>query len=147
MVHNRQTMGIFEVQVRVSRPAGGDYHKATLVVDTGAAHSALPASFLEKLDIHPDGRPARPYELANKEIREYETGEARFGLVDEDGAVLERTSTVIFADEGCFLLGATTLQEMGLTVDLEHHRLSEGTLPLGGFRGQPTYLQGVLQNE
>ena len=140
-------MGSFEIQIQVSPPLGGDYHKITMTVDTGAAHSALPTSFLERVGISPDGRRPREYELADSSIQLYKTGEARFGIRDENGRVIERTSTVIFANEGCCLLGATTLQELGLSVDTEHHRLVEAPLSLAGFRGTPSYLLGSTPDE
>ena len=47
-------MSMVEADVRVSNPAGGDYYKASMLVDTGATHSKLPASLLREIGVEPD---------------------------------------------------------------------------------------------
>ena len=128
-------MGLFEVPVRVANPADHVYHKAILLVDTGATYSVLPASFLAKLGIAPDSEDE--FTLADNEPKTYGVGEARFGVGD-----MERTSPVIFGDEGTWLLGATSLQALGLIPDTTNHQLVESPKLLVGVRGYPFGLSG-----
>lgn len=123
-------MGLFEVPVRVANPAQGVYHKAVMLVDTGATYSVLPASFLVELGITPDSEDE--FTLADNEPKVYRIGEARFGIGE-----VERTSPVIFGDEGTWLLGATSLQALGLVPDTTNHQLIDSPKLLVGVRGFP----------
>ena len=46
-------MGVFEVTIAVGHPEGGDLAPVSAMVDTGAGHTMLPASFLASLRIQP----------------------------------------------------------------------------------------------
>ncbi len=106
------------------------FHKAIMLVDTGATFSVLPASFLAVLGITPDSEDE--FTLASNESKRYAIGEARFNVGDR-----ERTSPVIFGDEGTWLLGATSLQSLGLVPDTTNHQLVESPKLLVGVRGFP----------
>ena len=123
-------MGLFEVPVRVANPVQRVFHKAVMLVDTGATYSVLPSSFLAELGITPDSEDE--FTLADKEPKMYRIGEARFSVGER-----ERTSPVIIGDEGTWLLGATSLQSLGLVPDTTNHQLIESPKLLVGVRGFP----------
>ena len=123
-------MGLFEVTVRVSNPTRPVFHEAVMPVDTGATYSVLPSSFLARLGITPDSEDE--FTLADNKPKRYRIGEARFGVGER-----ERTSPVIFGDEGTWLLGATSLQALGLVPDTTNHQLIESPKLLVGVRGFP----------
>lgn len=123
-------MGLFEVPVRVADPVQWVFHKAVMLVDTGATYSVLPSSFLAELGITPDSEDE--FTLADNEPKMYRSGEARFSVGER-----ERTSPVIFGDEGTWLLGATSLQSLGLVPDTTNHQLIESPKLLVGVRGFP----------
>ncbi|MCY4392133.1 MAG: aspartyl protease family protein [Chloroflexi bacterium] len=125
-------MGLFEVVVRVANPADPVFHKRTMLVDTGATHSALPASFLRELGVSPDDE--REFALADREMRTYSVGELRFSVGER-----ERTAPVIFGDEGMYLLGATSLQSLDLVPDTTNHQLIPAPTLLVGIRGNPVF--------
>ena len=104
-------MGTFEVQVGVGHPAGGDFHPVSALVDTGATHSMMPESLLTSLSVVPKRQ--RRFRMANGDRAEFGIGEARFNVGGE-----EQTCPVIFGPEGRYLLGATTLENFDLMVDL-----------------------------
>lgn len=87
-----------------------------MVVDTGAAHSFLPASFLEGLGI-PRAR-TRAFKLADGTRKTYDLGEARFRIEGR-----EMNSPVVFGEEDISLLGATTLENFDLIADTTNLRL------------------------
>lgn len=125
-------MGLFEVVVRVANPADPVFHKRTMLVDTGATHSALPASFLRELGVSPDDE--REFALADRDLRTYPVGELRFSVGER-----ERTAPVIFGDEGMYLLGATSLQSLDLVPDTTNHQLIPAPSLLVGIRGNPVF--------
>ena len=123
-------MGMFEVDVRVSNPAGGDYYKASMLVDTGATHSKLPASLLREIGVEPDQTEA--FSFPDTEWKEYPVGEARFEIGGR-----KRTAPVIFGEEGSYILGATALQALGFIPDTTDHQLVPAQHFLVGIRGKP----------
>ncbi len=127
-------MGMFEVRVRVSHPhGGGDYFNVNMIVDTGAVYSKLPASILrERLGIEPDREDQ--LQLADTEWKTYPVGEARFQIGDRAS-----TARVIFGEEDSFILGATTLQELGLVPDTTEHQLVPAPLLMVGIKGTPYF--------
>ena len=104
-------MGVFEVTLGVGGPGAGELTPVLAMVDTGSAHSMLPASLLTRLGLAPLERFA--YELADGSWVEYDFGMARFGLNGNP----ERYCPVIFGPEGQYLVGATTLEFFNLLVD------------------------------
>ena len=121
-------MRALEIQVRVRNPLGGDYEKATMTVDTGASYSKLPSSLLEKLGIEREPQPY-PVVLADDRIEEYSIGQASFEIAGR-----ARTSPVLFGEEGIALLGATSLQALGLIPDTQNHELVDAKLLMVGMR-------------
>ena len=109
-------MGTFEVQIGVGHPAGGDFNAISATVDTGATHSVMPGTLLERLRIRPiqTGR----YGIADGSVVEYGVADARFSI---DG--VERYCPVIFGPEDEYLVGATTLEIFELVVDPLGERL------------------------
>ena len=81
-------MSTFEVGIRVGHMVYGDMVGVTALVDTGATHTVLPASFLNDLQVEPDVRLKIAY--ANGEIGEVDSGQARIAY---DG--VERVCPVI----------------------------------------------------
>ncbi len=128
------SMGMFTVPMEIANPQGGPAASIEPVVDTGAGFSVMPASLLERLGVQPVEQ--EEFMLASGEVRVYAVGEARFKI---DGR--ERTTPVVFGDDGVFLLGAVTLQNFGLVADTTEHRLVPARLLLVGI--QPDIIQGT----
>ena len=86
-------------------------------VDTGATYTLLQAGLLAQLAIESVGK--RTFELADQRTVQYEIGEVRMRLNDDELTVL-----VVSAPEGTPpLLGATALGLFGLGVDPVNQRL------------------------
>ena len=110
-------MGAFSVPVQVGDLAGKRFITIEAVVDTGATHSVLPGELLERLGIGERGR--RRFELGDDRIVEYPIG---YALIRVNGD--ESIAPVVFGPEGTApLLGATTLEILGLAADPVHRRL------------------------
>ena len=104
-------MAVTYLTVKVANPKNEKkFLKRRLLVDSGAVYSVLPKRELNKLGIQPDGR--QKFVLANNEEIEKEVGEARFIW---NGYA--RTTPVVFGDEGVYLLGAVTLETMGVIIN------------------------------
>jgi predicted aspartyl protease len=84
--------------------------KCEFLVDSGTVYSVLPQSILKKLGIKPAS--FREFILANGEIVRKPVGNAYFEYEHQIGA-----APVVFGDEDVFLLGATTLEALGLILD------------------------------
>jgi predicted aspartyl protease len=104
-------VGITFVKMKVSNPARPK-KAATheFLVDSGAVYSVLPEKDIKKLGI----KPVREEEflLANGETVKKSVGNALFEYQGKIGA-----APVILGDEGVYLLGATTLESIGLMLD------------------------------
>lgn len=113
-------MGIFSVPVTIGHPGGGDLFPVTAVVDTGALHSMMPQTLMERLRIAPlqTGR----YRIADGSEVEYGVADARFGIGER-----VRYCPVIFGPDDQYLLGATTLEIFELVVDPMGKRLAPAT--------------------
>ncbi|MXY88243.1 MAG: Retroviral aspartyl protease [Dehalococcoidia bacterium] len=99
-----------------------------MTVDTGASYSKLPASLLEKLGIEREPQ-TYPVVLADDRVEEYAIGQASFEIAGR-----ARTSPVLFGEEGIALLGATSLQALGLIPDTQSHQLVDAKLLMVGMR-------------
>ena len=109
-------MGTFNVEMTVSPLDFSAGERVSASADTGATCSMVPASVLRRLGIAP--AQTIEFELANGAVVEYETGWAGFAAAGRTGI-----ARVIFGqDEEC-LLGATTLEDLGLMVDPVNYRL------------------------
>ena len=92
-----------------------------MLVDSGATFSVAPTSVLKQLGIKPIRK--QIFLLANGEEIEKSIGEAKFSLGKE-----EWTAPVVFGNETVWLLGAITLEHMGLILDPINRKLL--TLPM-----------------
>ena len=118
-------MSLFQVDVGVGNLEGGDLAPVRAVVDTGAAHSMLPASLMAQLRIQPDQELG--FILADGSRVRYGYGLARFRIEGH-----ERPAPVIFGPEDNCLLGASTLEIFNLLVDPAGERLLPAEwVPLG----------------
>lgn len=84
--------------------------KGHFLVDSGAVFSVVPTSVLKKLGIKPVDK--QTFNLANGEVVEKQIGNASFEYQHK-----LRSSPVVFGEEGIFLLGAVTLESLGVILD------------------------------
>ena len=111
-------MGTFEVRIAVSNGDDSEPEWVDALVDTGATFTVLPASLLrDRLGVNPTR--VLTFTLADGRERPMQVGNA---LVRVNG--VEAPSPVVFGEEGQFLLGATTLQSLGLIADTTNHELT-----------------------
>jgi hypothetical protein len=100
------------------------------MVDSGAIYTVAPAAVLVELGIQPIGE--NVFWLANGEKITRKRGIAYFRYGDKVGG-----ADVIFGEEGdSNLLGATTLESLGLALDPLKRELKPMPLTIGGFRPQ-----------
>ena len=110
-------MGTFTVPLEVGNQATGEFLPVVALVDTGATYTLLPAGMLAQLAIKSVGK--RTFELADQRTTQYDVGEVRMRLNDDESTVL-----VVFAPEGTPpLLGATVLELFSLGADPVNQRL------------------------
>ncbi|MDE2785757.1 MAG: aspartyl protease family protein [Chloroflexota bacterium] len=111
-------MGAFSVSLWVGNLFSDIGADVEATVDTGATHSMIPASVLRGLGIEPvETRLSR---IADGSRMELQTAWARFSAQGRNAV-----ARVSFGPEGVFLMGATTLEDMGLAVDPVDQRLVE----------------------
>lgn len=109
-------MGVFKATMRVGNMQGGTPREVELIVDTGACHSVFPKAFLESLGIKmPLVWPVR---LADGKEDNWEYGQAVF---EHDGVQL--VCSVLAGPSDEMILGASTMENFGLTVNMREHRL------------------------
>ena len=112
-----QSMGTFSARLGVNNGNGGDTQWVEALVDTGATFTVLPASLLQsKVGVEPTAQ--MTFTLASGEKRSLPIGDVRLTVEDKEGP-----GRVVFGEEGQYLLGATTLQMLGLMPDTSNHRL------------------------
>jgi len=110
-------MGIFRVRIEVGDPQGSRFEAVDALVDTGASHTAAPASLLRRLGIAPYQKGS--FQLADGRLVELDIGQTWVRVNGE-----QAISQVVFADEGTQpLLGAVTLEQLGLGIDPVRKRL------------------------
>ncbi|MBI4236435.1 MAG: retroviral-like aspartic protease family protein [Chloroflexi bacterium] len=110
-------MGTFHVTVQIGDPRGTRFETVEALVDTGASHTRVPRSTLERLGVRPEER--WPFRLADDREAEYDVAETQVHI---DGRT--RSSIVVFGEEGSeALLGAHTLEGFRLGVDPVGRRL------------------------
>lgn len=104
-------MSITYLDIKVKNPQNEKKNTTGhFLVDSGAVFSVMPTSVLRKLGIKPGDK--QTFNLANGEIVEKEVGNASF---EYQGKL--RSSPVVFGQEGIFLLGAVTLESLGVILD------------------------------
>ena len=109
-------MGTFYMALEIVGPSEGRSESVQALVDTGASYSWVPASVLQRLGVEPTIR--FQFILADGRQIERDMAEARVRLNGE-----ERTTLVVFGDEGKALLGAYALEGFGLSADPVNRRL------------------------
>lgn len=116
-------MGTFTYRIRVARLDGARVETVEAMVDTGAPYTWLPSPVLERLGIEPTGR--RRLQMANGEIIERAMCQV---LISAEG---ETVATMCVSGDANSrpLLGAVTLEELGLAPDPIRQRL----VPVVGY--------------
>ena len=121
-------MGIFVVPIAVSDDSGSRFESVEAMVDTGASYTWIPRPTLEALGHTPEDD--REFELANGRRISYGVKSIRVRIDSKS-----TPTWVVFGEPGTDpLLGAVTLQEMGLGVDTLNERLIPVLGRLGGPR-------------
>lgn len=104
-------MGLTFLTIVLTNPADKKkFFKRKFLVDSGAVYSVVEADVLQKLGIKPHSK--RKFILANGEEIEKEIGDAFFIYRKQ-----KASAPVVFGDKGVFLLGATTLENLGLVLN------------------------------
>ena len=105
-------MGLTYLEIEVGNPADPDTtERVQFLIDSGAVYSVVPTSMLERLGIRPLSE--QQFRLANGTTMTRKKGIALFRYEERVGG-----SDVIFGEEGdSNLLGATTLESLGLILD------------------------------
>ena len=129
MASSSHAMGLTSVPIIV-RPSRRSRRKqeVTFLVDSGAVYSLVPGTILRQLGL----RPYRVVEfsLADGSRTSREVGDAFFELEEDRGP-----APVIFGEEGDEpLLGATTLESLGLVLDPFKRRLFPMRMLLAGLQ-------------
>lgn len=111
-------MGQFRVELKLLGRDGGPARTVEALVDTGAAYTVVPRAMLESLGC----RPVRTQRvvLADGRIEEWAVTQ-----IDVECEGRRATTPVLMGpDGGPILLGATTLEELGLGIDPLNRRLA-----------------------
>ena len=113
-------MGFIYTDIRISNPTGDLERTIEALVDTGSLYTTVPTSLLEEIGTE-RLRQVR-FELADGSVMETDIGVA---VVAIDGH--EVATFVAFGADGVEpLLGAMSLQQLELAVDMKNERLVEG---------------------
>jgi clan AA aspartic protease len=121
-------MGLTTLDVEVGNPATPETTRSVrLLVDSGAIFSVIPRDILDALGIRPIAKEV--FRLANGSRITREKGIALFRYKGRVGG-----ADVIFGEEkDSNLLGAMTLEALGLALDPLARELRELPMILGGF--------------
>lgn len=126
-------MALTFVTVKLINPANNK--KRTILrcmVDSGAIYSVAPKDTLKKMGIMPHSK--RTFTLANGEAVTRSIGDVVFEYAGERGA-----SPVIFGERGdSALLGAITLEALGLMLDPLRREIRPLPMVLGGMSRRPS---------
>lgn len=110
-------MGTFATRIGVTDGNGGPTRWVEAMVDTGASHSVFPETLLrEEIGIRP--KRFEDFQIADGSQITLPVGEVRIVVEGR-----EAYTPVVFGSENRYLLGATTLQVLGLFPDTSHHKL------------------------
>jgi len=120
-------MGITVLEIEVGNPAfPKTTEKLEFLIDSGAVYSVVPASVLKRLKIKPLAKETFRLADGSKIVRK--KGGALFRHGDRVGV-----ADVIFGEEGdSTLLGALTLESLGLSLDPLKRVLKPLPMILGG---------------
>lgn len=124
-------MGMFQVRVKVSNPEDPDKSfEESFWVDTGAIYSFIPAGRLAAIGVKPSGERTVVYADGRSE-------RLPFGHphLEVEGMKERNPCAVIFSAPGVApLLGATALENFGVTADPVEGKLKPILAIIGGFR-------------
>ena len=104
-------MNLTYLPVQIANPS--DHSKSLQIkflIDSGAVYSVIDKKILKKLGIKPHSK--RTFILANGDEIEKEVGDAFF-IYNEQKA----SAPVVFGDANILLIGATTLENLGLILN------------------------------
>lgn len=104
-------MGFVRVKAKVwnvEKPESA--REVLLLAGTGAIYTVLPRSLLEEMGVKSIGK--RKFKLADNRVVERDAG-----IVGIEVQGVRAHTIAVFGDEGVYLLGVTTLEELGLEVD------------------------------
>jgi predicted aspartyl protease len=121
-------MGMTYLEIEIGNPANpSNTRKLDFLVDSGAIYTVAPSTVLAELRIEPISE--EKYWLANGEKIARKRGIAFFRYGDKVGG-----ADVVFGEEGdSNLLGATTLESLGLAFDPLRRELKPMPLIIGGY--------------
>lgn len=124
-------MGMFQVRVKVSNPLDSSrVFEESFWVDTGAIYSLIPADMLERIGVAPTGDRNVVYADGRAEHRPF-----GYPVLEVEGLKERGPCPVIFASAGVApLLGATALENFGVTADPVEGKLKPILAIIGGFR-------------
>jgi len=104
-------VGVTFLKIKVVNPARPKKARTCrFLVDSGAVYSVVPGELLRTLGLKPTSK--RQFMLANGEEIRLAVGNAHFEYKGTIGA-----APVVFGEKGVYLLGATTLEALGLMLD------------------------------
>lgn len=110
-------MGTFTVRIEVGDPTGSNFESLEALSDTGATNTAFPAALLRSLGVAPQGKSG--YRIADGSRLELDVGRTWVRVDDK-----QEFTQVVSGPEGSRpVLGAVTIEEMGLSVDPVARRL------------------------
>ena len=112
-----------KVSLKVKNPANpAKVFEGKFLVDSGASYTVVPAKILEKIGIKPHGE--EEFSLADGKIIKRKVGSAFYEFQGKMGA-----APVLFGEKNDdLLLGAFTLEAIGLTLDPLKRTLYKSTL-------------------
>lgn len=115
-------MGLTDVILTITNPETGQSEKASFLVDSGASFTALPYRMQKKLKIKPTTK--KQFSLADGSHIKRNIGNV---YIDYQGEKV--ASPVILGEKGdSALLGALTLESLGLVLDPLKRELRQATL-------------------
>ena len=105
-------MGVFKVKATIWNPLNRERKiSVNLIVDTGSTYTVLPADILQQLGIKPIR--VTKLRLADNRVVEKPLGEIG---IEIEGYTASATP-VVFGEEGVYLLGSVTMEQLGLAPD------------------------------
>ena len=121
-------MGLTFLELEIGNPANPAVtERLDFLIDSGAIYSVVPAPVLERLGIQPLAM--QEFRLANGTKVQRKKGMAVFKYGDRIGG-----ADVIFGEEGdSILLGAFTLEALGLSLDPLRRELKQLPMLLGAY--------------
>ena len=109
-------MGLIRKDVNFRSLEKKRWHKVRVLVDTGASFSLLPSDLAKRIGLDPSEKQFK-VQLANG--RAIRVG-ADTGVVRIDGR--QAPATIMIGDAAEPLLGAETLEALGVSIDMKHGR-------------------------